>query len=91
MLLEQLEGLGVDDGLDHLVEGLPDDARHLAPGPSPTVSFSTDFPDPSQLLLARPEVEVDELRGQGPPDRPWPGSGRPGRSGGRRRPSTPGR
>ncbi len=63
--LDEVEGLGVDDGLDRLLQRFADDLLDLLAVPA-LGQRQHRLADPGQLLLAGPEVEVDELGHQGP-------------------------
>ncbi len=59
--LDQVERLGVDDRLDGVLERLVDDLADLVAVPA-LGEGQHRLADPGELLLARSEVEVDDLR-----------------------------
>ena len=61
--LDEVEGLGVDDGLDGLLERLAHDLADLFAVPPPGEG-QHGLAHPGQLLLARPEVQIDDLGDQ---------------------------
>src|ERR1700691_2298824 len=61
MLLHQLERLPVDDRLHDRLQRLVDDLADAVARPAPR-QLQDRLPDPLETLLARTEVEVDELR-----------------------------
>ena len=69
VLLDEIEGLGIDDGLHRLLERLAHDLADQGLVP-PLGQGQHGLPDPGQLLLARPEVEIDQLGHEGSDDQP---------------------
>src|SRR5664280_2410951 len=65
--LDQVEGLGIDDGLDGLLERLPHDLPDQVAVPA-LGQGEHRLPHPGQLLLAGPEVEIDDLGDHRPHD-----------------------